>query len=120
MDTSFKRKRQLGLIAHHTLVGPEHPYCQALIEAHKACLRVEGFKVLASNGAEILYSFRTVLACFRPLKSSKATFGGRRLCCVAAAPGYCFQACSRAWRLLCSFVFLLLCFALAHCARYAP
>ncbi|KAG2424808.1 hypothetical protein HXX76_014230 [Chlamydomonas incerta] len=25
--------------------GEEHVYCQALIEAHKACLRVEGFKV---------------------------------------------------------------------------
>lgn len=25
--------------------GEEHAYCQALIEAHKACLRVEGFKV---------------------------------------------------------------------------
>ncbi len=27
--------------------GEEHPYCQALIEAHKACLRVEGFNVRA-------------------------------------------------------------------------
>ena len=27
------------------LTGEEHAYCQALIEAHKACLRVEGFKV---------------------------------------------------------------------------
>lgn len=25
--------------------GEDHAYCQALIEAHKACLRVEGFKV---------------------------------------------------------------------------
>ena len=25
--------------------GEEHVYCQALIEAHKACLRVEGFNV---------------------------------------------------------------------------
>mmetsp|Transcript_35016 Transcript_35016/g.62977 ORF Transcript_35016/g.62977 Transcript_35016/m.62977 type:complete len:84 (+) Transcript_35016:55-306(+) len=25
--------------------GEEHPYCQALVEAHKACLRVEGFQV---------------------------------------------------------------------------
>ena len=27
------------------IVGEEHPYCKALIEAHKACLRVEGFNV---------------------------------------------------------------------------
>jgi len=25
--------------------GEEHPYCASLIEAHKACLRVEGFNV---------------------------------------------------------------------------
>lgn len=25
--------------------GEEHPYCAALIEAHKACLRLEGFNV---------------------------------------------------------------------------
>lgn len=25
--------------------GEDHPYCVALIEAHKACLRTEGFKV---------------------------------------------------------------------------
>lgn len=27
------------------LRGEEHPYCAALIEAHLACLRVEGFNV---------------------------------------------------------------------------
>ncbi|GBF94752.1 cytochrome c oxidase copper chaperone [Raphidocelis subcapitata] len=25
--------------------GEEHPYCAALIEAHKQCLRLEGFNV---------------------------------------------------------------------------
>ena len=29
--------------------GEEHVYCQALIEAHKACLRVEGFNVSAGQ-----------------------------------------------------------------------
>jgi len=28
-----------------TMHGEEHPYCQSLIEAHKQCLRMEGFNV---------------------------------------------------------------------------
>lgn len=27
------------------IVGEDHPYCKALIEAHKQCLRLEGFNV---------------------------------------------------------------------------
>lgn len=30
---------------NHITAGEEHAYCQSLIEAHKACLRVEGFAV---------------------------------------------------------------------------
>jgi hypothetical protein len=31
--------------------GEENAYCQALIEAHKACLRMEGFNVSSSNSS---------------------------------------------------------------------
>lgn len=31
--------------------GEEHAYCKALVEAHKECLRSEGFKVSAGSGA---------------------------------------------------------------------
>lgn len=31
--------------------GPEHPRCAPLIEAHKQCLRAEGFNVRGVGGA---------------------------------------------------------------------
>jgi hypothetical protein len=31
--------------------GEENAYCQALIEAHKACLRMEGFNVSSSSSS---------------------------------------------------------------------
>ena len=31
--------------------GEQDMYCQALVEAHKACLRSEGFKVRAERGS---------------------------------------------------------------------
>jgi hypothetical protein len=34
----------IGII-QRAYTGEEHPYCAALIEAHKACLRLEGFNV---------------------------------------------------------------------------
>lgn len=38
--------RCLAAILHlHFYAGPEAEQCQKLIEAHKACLRKEGFKV---------------------------------------------------------------------------
>jgi len=37
--------------------GEENAYCQALIEAHKACLRMEGFNVSQDPGVQ------THLAC---------------------------------------------------------
>jgi cytochrome c oxidase assembly protein subunit 17 len=81
--------------------GEEHAYCQALIEAHKACLRVEGFKVRARRerrtsgaGAAVL---RLSPGGTRPAKESSQMMPTVRLNGVAGGgkPRSCTEAAGR-------------------------
>lgn len=64
--------------------GEEHPYCQALIEAHKACLRTEGFKVCTDPLSMRLIEQPCSAACGRQSAAS-ILLAGCSLCIAVMA-----------------------------------